>query len=101
MTATARPLAILVAVRLPDVDATASDASLDELARLVTTLGYDVVERVVQSRTHFAPAAVLGEGKLKQLAKLTGGTGRTQAPLPQNHKRTAAEAEAEEEAAEQ
>jgi GTPase len=98
MTDTARPLAILVAVRLPDVDAATSDASLDELARLVTTLGYDVVERVVQSRSHFAPAAVLGEGKLQQLARLTGGTGRTQAPLPQNHKRTAAEA-AEEAAA--
>ena len=94
-----RPLAILVAVRLPDVDAAASDASLDELTRLVTTLGYDVVERVVQSRTHFAPAAVLGEGKLKQLAKLTGGSGRTQVELPQNHRRTAAEAaEAEAEA---
>ena len=46
MTDNARPLAILVAVRLPDVDAAASDASLDELARLVTTLGYDVVERI-------------------------------------------------------
>jgi GTP-binding protein HflX len=85
----------LVAVRLPDVDAATSDASLDELTRLVTTLGYDVVERVVQSRSHFAPAAVLGEGKLKQLARLTGGTGRTQLALPQNHRRTAAEAEAE------
>ncbi len=93
MTDTARPLAILVAVRLPDVDAATSDASLDELTRLVTTLGYDVVERVVQSRTHFAPAAVLGEGKLKQLAKLTGGTGRTQVQLPQNHRRAQAEAE--------
>jgi GTPase len=98
MTDTARPLAILVAVRLPDVDAAASDASLDELTRLVTTLGYDVVDRVVQSRNQFAPAAVLGEGKLQQLAKLTGGTGRTQVALPQNHRRTA-EAEAEAEAA--
>jgi GTP-binding protein HflX len=94
-TATTRPLAILVAVRLPDVDAAASDASLDELTRLVTTLGYDVVERVVQSRNQFAPAAVLGEGKLQQLAKLTGGTGRTQVALPQNHRRTAEEAAAE------
>jgi len=93
MTDTERPLAILVAVRLPDMDAVQSDASLDELTRLVTTLGYDVVERVVQSRTHLAPAAVLGEGKLKQLAKLTGGSGRTQIQLPQNHRRTQAEAE--------
>jgi GTPase len=102
MNDTARPKAILVAVRLPDVDAAASDASLDELTRLVTTLGYDVVERIVQSRSHLAPAAVLGEGKLKQLAKLTGGTGRTQVPLPQNHRRVQAEAEAAElEAAEE
>jgi len=96
MTDTKRPLAILVAVRLPDVDAAKSDASLDELTRLVTTLGYDVVERVVQSRSHFAPAAVLGEGKLKQLARLTGGTGRTQVELPQNHRRHAEEAAARE-----
>ncbi len=84
MTDTARPQAILVAVRLPDMDALQSDASLEELTRLVTTLGYDVVERIVQSRTHLAPAAVLGEGKLQQLAKLTGGSGRTRAILPQN-----------------
>jgi GTP-binding protein HflX len=96
MTDSKRPLAILVAVRLPDVDAAKSDASLDELTRLVTTLGYDVVERVVQSRSHFAPAAVLGEGKLKQLARLTGGSGRTQVELPQNHRRVAEEREAEE-----
>jgi GTP-binding protein HflX len=96
MTDTKRPLAILVAVRLPDVDAAKSDASLDELTRLVTTLGYDVVERVVQSRSHFAPAAVLGEGKLKQLARLTGGTGRTQVELPQNHRQKAEEAAARE-----
>jgi GTPase len=96
MTDTKRPLAILVAVRLPDVDAAKSDASLDELTRLVTTLGYDVVERVVQSRNHFAPAAVLGEGKLKQLARLTGGTGRTQVELPQNHRQKAEEVAARE-----
>ncbi len=99
MNDTKRPLAILVAVRLPDVDAAKSDASLDELTRLVTTLGYDVVERVVQSRSHFAPAAVLGEGKLKQLARLTGGTGRTQVELPQNHRQKAEEAAAREEEA--
>ncbi len=84
MTDTTRPQAILVAVRLPDMDAAQSDASLEELTRLVTTLGYEVVERIVQSRTHLAPAAVLGEGKLQQLAKLTGGSGRTRAILPQN-----------------
>jgi GTP-binding protein HflX len=82
MTAPARPQAILVAVKLPDVDAAAADASLAELSRLVTTLGYDVSARVVQSRTSLAPAAVLGEGKLKELAQLTGGTGKHQPTIP-------------------
>jgi GTP-binding protein HflX len=77
---------VLVAVRLPDVDAAASDASLDELTRLVTTLGYDVSTRVVQPRENLAPAAVLGEGKLKDLAKITGGSGRTQPTIPGRRK---------------
>jgi GTP-binding protein HflX len=78
-----RPLAVLVAVRLPDVDAAESDASLDELARLVTTLGYEVTARIVQARATLAPAAVLGEGKLKELAELTGGSGSPHPVLPQ------------------
>jgi GTP-binding protein HflX len=61
---------------------------LDELARLVTTLGYDVHERIVQARHSLAPAAVLGEGKLKELAKLTGGTGNTHPILPGGKKNT-------------
>jgi len=36
----------------------------------------------VQARTNFAPAAVLGEGKLKELADLTGGTGDTGPAIP-------------------
>jgi GTPase len=82
MTETARPQAILIAVRLPDMDAAASDASLAELSRLVTTLGYDVTARIVQPRPSLAPAAVLGEGKLLELAKLTGGSGKTAAIIP-------------------
>jgi GTPase len=77
-----RPLAVLVAVRLPDMDAAAAEASLDELSRLVTTLGYQVTARVLQSRDSLAPAAVLGEGKLQELARLTGGSGRTQPMIP-------------------
>jgi GTP-binding protein HflX len=60
----------------------ACDASLDELARLVTTLGYVVSTRIVQARTNMAPAAVIGEGKLRELAELTGGTGSTHPVLP-------------------
>jgi GTP-binding protein HflX len=83
MTESARPLAVLVAVRLPDTDAAACDASLDELERLVTTLGYTVTARFVQARASLAPAAVIGEGKLRELAELTGGSGSTQPVLPQ------------------
>ncbi len=82
-----RPQAILIAVRLPEVDADTADASLAELARLVTTLGYEVAARIVQPRPTLAPAAVLGEGKLKELARLTGGTGRT-APIVPGAKRS-------------
>jgi GTPase len=96
-TDTARPLAILVAVRLPEMDADQAEASLDELTRLVTTLGYDVSARVLQGRGSLAPAAVLGEGKLKELAKLTGGSGRT-GPIIPGQKRSAADDGFEDEA---
>ena len=77
-----QPTAVLVAVKLPALGEAEVEASLSELERLVTTLGYRVVARVVQARTHFAPAAVLGEGKLKELADLTGGTGHTGPSVP-------------------
>jgi len=51
------------------------EASLDELERLVKTLGYRVVSRMTQTRATLAPTAVLGEGKLVELAALTGGSG--------------------------
>ncbi len=46
-----------------------------ELGRLVHTLGYDVVGEVTQRRDRMAPGAVLGEGKLLELAGWTGGSG--------------------------
>ncbi len=74
--------AVLVAVQLPTVDDAEFAASLQELERLVTTLGYEVVGRVTQSRDHFSPASVLGEGKLQELAELTGGTGQVPSAAP-------------------
>jgi GTP-binding protein HflX len=50
-------------------------SSLDELERLATTLGFEVVGRVKQRRTRLAPAAVVGSGKLRELADWTGGSG--------------------------
>jgi GTP-binding protein HflX len=69
------PKALLVGVRLPGVSEQDFEASLDELERLVKTLGYRVVSRITQTRATLAPAAVLGEGKLAELAALTGGSG--------------------------
>src|ERR1700748_1771306 len=71
------PEAVLVGVKLPGVHESDFESGLDELERLVTTLGYRVVERVTQVRDSLSPAAVLGEGKLAELVELTGGTGRT------------------------
>ena len=73
--APARPLAVLVGVQLPGVSDVEHGSDLTELGRLVQTLGFDVVATVSQRRDGLAAAAVLGEGKLKQLADLTGGKG--------------------------
>ncbi|NUQ72230.1 MAG: GTPase HflX [Polyangiaceae bacterium] len=69
------PAAVLVAVQLPGVSDEDHAADIRELGRLVRTLGYEVVGTVTQRRSSLAAAAVLGEGKLKELAELTGGTG--------------------------
>ena len=74
-TAQDRPAAVLVAVQLHDVSDTDHEADLAELGRLVHTLGYDVVATVSQRRSALAASAVLGEGKLKELAAITGGEG--------------------------
>lgn len=67
-----RPRCILVGVRLPQVSEAEQRSSLNELERLVRTLGYDVVERVTQLRDQLEPKAVLGEGKLEVLKRLAG-----------------------------
>jgi GTP-binding protein HflX len=69
------PAAVLISVQLPGVSDEDHAADLRELSRLVRTLGHEVVGTVTQRRGSLAPAAVLGEGKLKELAELTGGTG--------------------------
>ncbi len=75
MTTPPRPRAVLVGVQLPDVDDVEHAADLAELGRLTDTLGFEVVATISQRRDAFAAAAVLGEGKLKELARLTGGDG--------------------------
>ena len=62
-------------VQLPTVSDTEHAASILELGRLVKTLGYEVAGSVSQRRDALSSGAVLGEGKLKELAHYTGGTG--------------------------
>ncbi|MET0411471.1 MAG: GTPase HflX, partial [Polyangiaceae bacterium] len=71
-----RPRAVLVAVQLPGVSEEQLERDLDELVRLVTTLGLDVVGRVTQRRQGLRAASVLGLGKLLQLSRWTGGDGK-------------------------
>ena len=69
------PRAILVGIQTPDVDDVAHAASLEELGRLVKTLGYEVVGTISQKRDDIGGATVLGKGRLEELAAMTGGTG--------------------------
>ncbi len=67
--------AVLVSVQLPDVTDLEYQSSLAELSRLVHTLGLKVVGTVSQKRKSVAAASVVGEGKLREIARWTGGTG--------------------------
>ena len=58
---------VLVAVTRPGRDASATDASLDELSLLVDTAGADAVERVCQRRAAPDPATFVGSGKAREI----------------------------------
>ena len=94
------PKAVLVGVQLQSVSDVEHAADLAELARLVQTLGYEVVATVSQKRAGLASGTVLGKGKLKELAQLTGGTGEipSSAKDTKSKAKEAWEAEEEEEA---
>jgi len=70
-----QPRAVLVAVQLPHVGDVEMSDSLDELQRLVETLGVAAVARITQKRRVVGSGAVFGAGKLKEIARLTGGSG--------------------------
>lgn len=83
------PLAVLVGIQTPDVSDIAHEASLEELGRLVKTLGYEVIGTVSQKREGTGAGLLLGSGKLAELAALTGGTGvvGSMAPPPKSKAR--------------
>jgi GTP-binding protein HflX len=89
--------AVLVAVQLPGVTDVDHAADLAELRRLVQTLGHEVIATVTQRRGALAAAAVVGEGKLKQLAGLTGGEGVVPSGAPAKKDKARARRSAEEE----
>jgi GTPase len=83
------PRAILVGVQLPGVDDATYAADMEELGRLVKTLGYEVVGTISQRREEIDGATVLGKGRLAELAAITGGTGDigSMAPVRQSKAR--------------
>jgi GTP-binding protein HflX len=70
-----RPRAVLVGIQVPQASDLDHAAHLAELRRLVNTLGYETVATLSQRRAGTGAGTVLGTGKLKELAKLTGGPG--------------------------
>ena len=83
-----QPRAVLVGVQLPGVTDEEHAASLAELGRLAKTLGLAVAARVSQKRPALAAAAVIGAGKLKELASLTGGRGVVPSGVPAHRARS-------------
>ena len=74
--------AVLVSVQGPDRSDAAAERSLNELEQLLRGLGIRVQPRLAQKRQH-PPSTYSGEGKLRDLARLTGGSGKvSQIPMP-------------------
>jgi len=67
--------AVLAGLQLPGESEFEHKSSMDELERLVKTLGFDTVARVSQKRKYPAAGTIFGKGKLKELAHYTGGSG--------------------------
>lgn len=74
-TETQKKKALLVGLELPGFTEDEVHQSLDELSRLVTTLGYQPIHRFTQKRNSEKNATVLGDGKLKEISRWTGGSG--------------------------
>jgi GTP-binding protein HflX len=74
-TNTPGPATVLVGIQTPGISPAELHASLDELARLGKTLGLRPIARLTQVRPGTGAPTVLGEGKLRELAVLTGGSG--------------------------
>ncbi|MCD9495391.1 GTPase HflX [Photobacterium carnosum] len=67
--------ALLISIQTPQFKGDEAAASLAELARLVTTLGFKVVGTQSQRLNSNQKVSVLGSGKLAEIAHLTGNQG--------------------------
>ena len=67
---TVRERIVLVGVTFPHTTTAATEAGLDELARLVDTAGADVMDRIIQRRDAPDPATYLGKGKAEELLSI-------------------------------
>jgi GTP-binding protein HflX len=95
---TQRQKAVLVGVQVPTVSDDEHTSSLAELGRLAHTLGFDTFTTLTQRRSAPVGATVVGEGKLQELARLTGGRGVVASGAPASRrKQEVEEDEAEEE----
>jgi len=67
-----RERAVLVGITGRGVSRYDAEDSLDELALLAETAGAEVIDRVVQERTHIDPAYYIGRGKAESIGALAG-----------------------------
>ena len=67
--------ALLISISTPQFKGNEAKESLAELSRLVTTLGFKVVGTQSQRQNSTQKVNVLGEGKLVEIARLTGNKG--------------------------
>lgn len=90
--------AVLVGIQLPSVEAEELESSLQELRRLVETLGFEVIGTLTQRRPSPSPATAIGQGKLRELARWTGGSGKVPS-VPKTRSKAALRLEEEKEEA--
>jgi GTP-binding protein HflX len=90
--------AVLIGIQLPKMNQAEVKGSLQELTRLVTTLGYQVIGQVTQKRNSTKSAMLLGDGKMQELAKWTGGTGVVASLVDRKKSKAALKREAGDEA---
>ncbi|SMY34258.1 GTPase HflX [Photobacterium malacitanum] len=67
--------ALLISIQTPQFKGDEAKASLAELARLVTTLGFKVIGTQSQKLSSTQRMNVLGSGKMAEIAHLTGNQG--------------------------